>query len=151
MPMKMILLERVPSLGEPGQVVEVSPGYARNFLVPRKLAVEATPGNLKTLEMRRRALTKRAREEEKTAQELAARLSQVTVTIPARVGEAGRLHGTITHEAVAEAIAAQHGIEVDRRHIEFEEPIKVVGAYEVKVRLPGEAQAKVNVEVLPEE
>lgn len=147
--MKIILLEDVNNLGRAGAVVEVAAGYGRNFLVPRKLAIAATAGSMRNLEKTRGEIAKKQNRLLSEAQVLGKRLEATPLTMPAHVGEEGRLHGSITTHDIAEALAAQ-GIEVDRRKIHLEEPIKVIGSHTVKVRLAPEAEATLTVEVVPE-
>lgn len=147
--MKVILLENIASLGPAGTVVEVARGYARNFLIPKGKAQEATPENLARFEARRARLTQLALKEKEAARELAARLAEVLVTIPQRVGEGERLYGSVTSTMIAQALG-EKGFEVDRRQIELEEPIKKLGTYEVTIRLAPEVKARLQVAVVPE-
>jgi len=149
--MKVILLQDVQGVGEAGAVANVADGYARNFLLPRKLAISATSGNLKNLEQHRSTVKRRQLAEAGTASALAERLTGVTLKLKAKAGEAGRLYGSITNAMVAEALAAQHGIDVDRRHISFPHPIKMLGSHEATVHLHKDVQANLGVEVEPEE
>jgi len=149
--MKVILLQDVQGVGEAGAVASVADGYARNFLLPRKLAISATSGNLKNLEQHRSTVKRRQLAEAGTASALAERLTGVTLKLKAKAGEAGRLYGSITNAMVAEALAAQHGIDVDRRHISFPHPIKMLGSHEATVHLHKDVQANLGVEVEPEE
>jgi len=148
--MKMILLEEVPSLGRAGAVVEVAGGYGRNFLIPGRLALPATPGNMKNLERMRAEIAKKQARFQTEASALAQRLESAPLVMPARAGEEGRLHGSITTHDIAEALAAQ-GVEVDRRKIHLEEPIKVIGSHPVKIKLNPEVEAALTVEVVPQE
>ncbi len=132
--MRIILQEDVEKLGGRGQVVEVAEGYARNYLLPRKLAIPATPGNLKRLEQIRKVLVKREASEQQSAQQLAELLAQVTVTLARKAGENDQLFGSVTAADIAEALAAQ-GYTVDKRKIQIEEPIKLIGEYQVPVKL----------------
>jgi large subunit ribosomal protein L9 len=132
--MQIILQEDVEKLGTRGEVVTVKEGYARNFLLPRKLALEASPGNLKRLEKIRTTLAKRTATERDQAQKQAELLKDVTVSFSRKAGESDQLFGSVTAADIAEALAAQ-GFEVDKRRIELAEPIKVVGQYEVTAKL----------------
>ncbi len=147
---KVILTENIPALGAAGAVVEVARGYARNYLIPRGKALEATPGNLSRFEQeasrRRRAELK----EREAAAALAAQLEGLTVVIPQRVGEGERLYGSVTSAMIAEALAAK-GLAIDRKQLELPEAIKRLGSYEVSVRLAPMVKAKVCVEVTPEQ
>ncbi len=146
--MKVILLQDVENLGRTGEVREVSAGYARNYLLRQSLVVEATPSQLKRVE----ALQARGRKEEerrrREAMSLAEKLGALTVTMPVRVGEGGRLFGTVTTADVAAALKAQHGHEVDRRHVEIAEAIRAVGPHEATVRLEAQVQATLKLDVV---
>lgn len=147
---RVILTQDVPNLGQVGDIKDVSPGYARNYLLPRKLAVEATPGNLKQWEQRKRALQRQAEQARASAASLAEKLSQTTVRIPVRVGEMGRLFGSVTAQDIANALAEQAAIEIDRHAIALEEPLRTLGTHEVSVRLGAGVTGKLTVEVVPE-
>jgi large subunit ribosomal protein L9 len=147
--MQVILQEDVEKLGPRGQVVEVAEGYARNFLLPRKLAIAATPGNLKRLEQIRANLAKRTAAEKQSAEELAGRLVSATVAFQRKAGENDQLFGSVTAADVAEALAAQ-GYQVDKRKVQLEEPIKLIGEYQVAVKLHHDVSANVKVTVTRE-
>ncbi len=147
--MKIILTENVDSLGVVGTVVEVARGYARNFLIPKGKALEATPANLARFETQREQLTRLAEHEQETARELADRLADLILTIPQRVGESDRLYGSVTNAMVAQALEDK-GFTVERKHLELAEPIKKLGTYQVTVRLAPEVKAQIQVEVVPE-
>lgn len=149
--MKVLLTQEVKGLGEPGQVKEVADGYARNYLLPRKLAVPATPAALKELETRQAAEKKRQAKVDEEMRALARKLAEGSVTVRAKVGEGGKLYGSITTSDVAEALEQQMGQTVDRRKIEIEEPIRHVGSYKVPVRLSKNVTATVNLVVEGEE
>ncbi len=142
--MQIILQEDVEKLGTRGQVVEVAPGYARNYLLPHKLAIPATPGNLKRLEKIRETLAKRTATEKESAQKLAELLAAVRVTFARKAGENDQLFGSVTAADIAEALAAQ-GYNVDKRRIELHEPIKLIGEYQVTAKLHHEVTATVKV------
>ena len=144
--MRIILQEDVEKLGGRGQVVDVAEGYARNYLLPRKLAIPATPGNMKRLEQIRGALVKREANEQESAQKLAELLAQVTVTLARKAGENDQLFGSVTTADIAEALAAQ-GYNIDKRKIHLEEPIKLVGEYQVPVKLHHTVAGTVRVVV----
>jgi large subunit ribosomal protein L9 len=146
---KVILTTTVPSLGSPGMVVEVARGYARNFLIPQGKAMEANPGNLARFEAKRTKVDHQAEREKEAALELAARLSELTLTIAQRVGESERLYGSVTNAVIAQALE-EKGFTVDRKQLELDEPIKQLGTYQVTVRLAPEVRAQVKVEVVPE-
>ncbi len=147
--MKIILTENVPSLGTAGTVVEVARGYARNFLIPQGKAMEVNPGNLARFEAQRARLVEQIDTEKEAALELAARLAEVSLTIPQRVGESERLYGSVTNAVIAQALEEQ-GLTVDRKQLELDEPIKQLGTYQVTVRLAPEVTAQIQVEVVPE-
>ena len=148
--MKVILLADVRGIGDAGSVATVADGYARNFLLPRKLAIEATTGSLKNLEQHRTTIRRKQASEASSAAAVAEQLSQVTLRLKAKAGEAGRLFGSITHAMVADALAADHGIEVDRRAISFPHPVKTLGPHEARVHLHKEVEAGLRIEVEPE-
>ena len=145
--MKVILLQDVKGTGKQGQLVEVNTGHARNFLLPRKLAVEATPASLAELEKKKKyEETRRMRELEK-ATELAKKLEEYTIKVEAKVGEKGKLFGSITNKEISEALEAQTGISIDRRRIVLDEPIKTVGEKTVEIKLHSQVSAKLKVEI----
>jgi large subunit ribosomal protein L9 len=144
--MQIILQEDIEKLGTRGDVVSVKEGYARNFLLPRKLALEASPGNLKRLEKIRTTLAKRTATEREGAQKQAELLRDVALTFSRKAGENDQLFGSVTASDISEALAAQ-GFQVDKRRIELAEPIKVVGQYEVTARLVHSITATFKVTV----
>lgn len=146
--MKVILLEDVKKLGKKGDLVDVADGYARNYLFPRKLAREATEGGIKQLNQEKAALENKKRKELEQAKALAAKLSQMTVTLKVKSGEQGKLFGSVTSKDLSEALKEQHGIEVDRRKIELVEPIKSLGIYEIGVKLAPDVEAKLKVKIV---
>ena len=145
----VILREDVKSLGKAGELVRVKPGYARNFLLPRGLAFEATEGNKKRIAAETRARGARDQAERTEAERFAATLGAATLTLKGKAGEEGKLFGSITAQDIADALAAQ-GHQVDRRRIELEHPIKTVGHHTVAVRLHSEVHAEVRVSVVAE-
>lgn len=144
--MQIILQEDVEKLGTRGEVVAVKEGYARNYLLPRKLALEASPGNLKRLEKIRTTLAKRTATERDQAQKQAELLKDVAVSFSRKAGENDQLFGSVTAADIAEALKTQ-GFEVDKRRIELAEPIKVVGQYEVTAKLVHGVSANFKVTV----
>lgn len=146
--MEVILREDVKSLGKAGALVRVKPGYARNYLLPRGLAYEATEGNKKRLEAESKARETRASQDRKEAQGMADKLSAVAITITAKAGEADRLFGSITTQDIADELA-KAGHPVDKRKIELEHPIKQLGEHAVPVRLHSEVHATVRVTIVP--
>lgn len=151
--MKVILKEAVGGLGKAGEVVNVADGYARNYLVPKDLAVIATPGALKEWEQKRKVIEKREAQERSEAEALAARLNDKEITVEAKAGEEGKLYGSVTSKEVAAAVEEQLKVAVDRKKIEIGLTIKELGTYPVAIRLyPGvEATVKVNVVASKEE
>ena len=147
--MKIILLEELDKLGQAGAVVEAAGGYARNFLFPNGLALPATAGNMKNLEQTRAQIAKKQNRLQSEAEALAKQLGAVQLTMTARAGEEGRLHGSITSHDIAQALAAK-GFEIDRRKLHLEEAIKVLGAHAVKIKLNPKVEATVTVEVVAE-
>jgi large subunit ribosomal protein L9 len=145
--MRIVLQKAVDKLGVPGDVVDVADGYARNYLVPRGLAVKATKGMVKHQESLRRAHEVRMAKGKSEAESVAAQLLATPLRVSARAGEEGKLFGSITAEALAEQIRAQSGIEVDRRDVHLTEPIRSVGVHEVRVRLHQDVEPIVSVEV----
>jgi len=147
---KVVLREDVESLGHKGDLVDVADGYARNFLVPRGLAMKATKGVVAQAESMRRNRAARDARERAAAEEVAGRIAGRRVSIPARAGEGGKLFGSITVADVAEAVAAAAEVEIDRRAITLAEPLKELGEVEVPVRLHPEVTATVTIEVVAE-
>ena len=146
--MKIVLRDDVENLGHKGDVVDVADGYARNYLVPRGLAMKATKGVVAQAEaMRRNRAAKEARDVE-AAQTQAARLEGARIEIAARAGEGGKLFGSVTASDVAEAIQAQRGIEVDRRRVGLDEPVKELSELDVTVKLHTDVEATVTVVVV---
>ena len=146
---EVILREDVQSLGKAGELVRVKPGYARNYLLPHGLAFEATEGNRKRIAGETRARAARNQAERSEAEQRAATLGGVTLTLTGKAGEEGKLFGSVTAQDIADALAAR-GYEVDRRRIELEHPIKSLGHHTVGVRLHPEVRAEVHVSVEPE-
>jgi large subunit ribosomal protein L9 len=143
-----ILLQDVESLGERGTVVDVSAGYLRNYLVPRKLAEAATASSIRQAETRRQDAEKAAREAEERARESASVLGRTVLTIQQQAGEDGRLFGSVTPQDIADAIRDARGIRVDRRKVHLEEPIRAVGTYMVEVEVADEVTAAVKTMVV---
>ncbi len=143
---ELILRQDVPTLGRAGQVVRVKPGYARNFLLPRGLAFEATEGNKKRIAAETRARDIRVTAERADAEAVAARLRGVVLVFTAKAGEDGRLFGSITTADIADQLGAR-GITVDRRKIDLEHPLKQVGPHVIRIRLPHDVPAEIQVDV----
>lgn len=146
--MKVILIEEIRGLGTRGDVVTVKDGYARNFLLPKNLAREATTGNLKQVEHEKRKWALLEQEEKNAAQKQANAVKGMKITIEKRVGEHGHLFGSVTANEIADALEAK-GITVDKRRIELGSPIKNTGVHDVEVRLHREVSAHIQVEVVP--
>jgi large subunit ribosomal protein L9 len=146
---KVILTKDVDNLGRTGDVKDVAPGYARNYLLRRGLATEATQGALKQIQVLQARRVKEDAQRATAAQQLAERLSQLEVTVPARTGEGGRLFGSVTNSDVAAALKEQHGIEIDRRDVELE-PIRTLGTQTAGIRLGGQVHAELRVTVVDE-
>lgn len=148
--MKVLLTNDVEHLGKAGELKDVSGGFGRNYLIPKGFAVMATKGQIRQAEERMAAQHRRAEASRKDAQALAARINGITLHFVVRVGEHDRLYGSVTNVDIAEKLKSQVGIEVDRRKVELEEPIKRTGAYAVKVRLLNDVEPVLNVIVEPE-
>ena len=146
--MKVILMEEMPGLGEPGQIVTVADGYARNFLLPRKRAIEASQANLKNLKHHQQAIGRKQARHAASARAVAERIGQISLQLSAKAGEGGRLYGSITSGDIAEALERDFSITVDRRKIELPNPIKVLGPHSAVVRLHRDAVATLSLEVL---
>jgi large subunit ribosomal protein L9 len=149
--MKVILQKPVDKLGVPGDVVDVADGYARNYLLPRGLAVRASKGGVKHVESLKRSHATRVSQAQAEAQEVADRLTASPIRVRARVGEEGRLFGSVTVAELAEEIERQTGVKVDRHDVHLDEPIRSIGVHEVKVHLFADVDPVVHVEVEPEE
>jgi len=145
--MEVILRQAVENLGKPGDVVKVKNGYARNYLLPRDLAYEATPGNLKRIQQERDRLETAENQRRDTAQGLASKLEQVSLTFSARVGEEGKLFGSVTATDIAQQLEAQ-GFHIEKRQIDLHEPIKALGVYRVPVRLHADVKPEIKVWVI---
>jgi large subunit ribosomal protein L9 len=147
--MEVILREDVEKLGNRGQVVKVAPGYARNFLIPKKMAVVATDANKKIVEQERQAHLRKEAKHKGEAEDLAKLLNGVSVTIAQKAGENDQLFGSVTSKDVADALAARN-FNIDRRKIQLDDPIKQLGEFKVPVRLYKDVTAEVNVTVVKE-
>ncbi len=145
--MKVILLQEVPNLGGPGEVKEVAGGYGRNFLLPKKLAVDATPAEMKRLETLRASLSRREAKARSEMEALGSRLEGMVLTVRARVGTEGRLYGSVTSIDIAQELQKELGQEIDRRLVQLEEPIKQMGHHQVTVRLTRDVVPTITVVV----
>ncbi len=148
--MQVILREQRDNLGDAGEVVQVKPGYARNFLIPQGIAYEATEGNVRRIEREQLQAEKHAADDLAAARRRADQLGAVSLTFNARAGEEGKLFGSITSGDIADALAAQ-GVEVDRRQIMLDEPIKALGVFGVPVRLHTDVRPEIKVWVIKED
>ena len=145
--MKVILLQDVKGKGKKGQMIEVSDGYARNFMLPKKLATEATADAVNTMRMNDKAAAEKAARERAEALEVSKKLRELTLTVTAKGGGAGRLFGSVTNQEIAEALAKQTGIKLDKRKIVIADPIKNVGTYTVTCKLGYEISAPLTVKI----
>ncbi|MCR4395183.1 MAG: 50S ribosomal protein L9 [Candidatus Saccharicenans sp.] len=148
--MKIILLENVEKVGRKGDILEVTPGFARNYLIPRKLALEVTPGNLKSVEMQQKALKKKLEKERLTFQELIKQLNQVSLTFVRKSSEKDIIFGSVS-AADIQAELARLGFDIDRKKIILDEPIKRLGTFSVPIKVYHEDRAEVKVVVVKEE
>jgi large subunit ribosomal protein L9 len=142
--MRVILKQDVDKLGRAGDVVKVTPGYGRNFLIPRQIAVEATPGNLKIVEIERRANARRDQRDKEAASLVAKDLAKLVVTIRRKAGEGGTLYGSVTSLDIADFLIT-HKIDIDKRKIQLDDPIKSVGEYQIPIRLHREVVVPIAV------
>ncbi len=145
--MEIILRQAIENLGHPGDVVMVKNGYARNYLLPRGFAYEATPGNLKRISLERSRLEAAENTRRETAAELGKRLEEVQLTFSARVGEEGKLFGSVTSADIAEQLATQ-GFQIEKRLIDLHDPIKALGVYRVPVKLHADVKPEIRVWVI---
>lgn len=145
--MKVILLEDVKSLGKKGDIVNVSDGYARNAILPKKLGVEATAKNLNDLKLQNQHAEKIAQENLEKAQKLAEQVEKLKVEVKLKSGDGGKAFGSISAKEIAAALKEQSGIELDKKKMQLSEPIKALGSYEVPVKLHSKVTAKLNVHV----
>ena len=147
--MKVILTSDVQAVGKQGEIKEVKDGMARNFLLPKKLAVEATPGNIKTWEQKSAALRKKENQIKSEAETVASKLEGTKITIPVKVGEEEKIFGSVTTQSISDALGAI-GYEVPKKNVDLENPIKALGSHEVVIKLYQDVSAKITVEVVEE-
>jgi large subunit ribosomal protein L9 len=147
MNMKVILLQDVKGKGKKGQMLEVSDGYARNFMLPRKLAVEATADAINTMRMNDKATQERIAREKAEAKELSKKLREMTLVVTAKGGGNGRLFGSVTNQEISDALKAKTGVTIDKRKIVIADPIKNVGTYTVTCKLGYEITAPLTVKI----
>lgn len=145
--MKVILQLDVKGTGKKGQVLEVADGFARNFLFPKKLAIEATTGNIQDVSHKKAVEERRKEKEKEDAIKLGVQLHALQIEIKTKTGEGGRLFGSVTSKEITEALKKQHGIELDKRKLDIKEPIKVLGNFEVHVKVHPDVVAKLQVHV----
>lgn len=145
--MKVILIKKVKKLGNPGDIIDASDGYARNYLIPKGLATEATDGNLKELKKKKAAAKKKKDEEIQEAKTLAEKISTYQVTIPTKGGENGRLFGSITSKDIAEALEKQYNVKIDKKKINLSAPIKQTGEFTIEIKVYPEITAKLKVKI----
>ena len=145
--MDVVLLEDVKSLGKKGQIVKVNDGYARNYILPKKLGVEANAKNLNDLKLQQAHADKVAKEQLEAAKEFAAKLEQSTVELAVKSGEGGKVFCSVSSKEIAAAAKDQYGMELDKKKIQIQEPIKTLGTHEVLVKLHKEVTAKLKVHV----
>lgn len=145
--MKIVLTQEVRSLGSPGQVVEVADGFARNYLIPRGLALQATRGTLKQVDVIRRTRELKGIRDLEQAQQIAEQLGKLNVRVAAKAGDGGRLFGQVTPAHIADAVAKAGGPKIDKKRLHIDAPIKSLGAHVVHLRLHPEVEAQISVEV----
>ena len=146
--MKVILLEDVKSLGKKGEIVNVSDGYARNMILPKKLGLEATPKNLNDLKLQKANEAKVAAEQLAEAKALAAKIDELSVTVSIKAGEGGRAFGSVSTKEIAKAAADQLKLDIDKKKMVLQDPIKSIGTFEVPIKLHKEVTAKLRVKVV---
>lgn len=148
--MKVILLKDVKELGKEGELIDAKHGYARNYLFPRNLAIEATPANLRKWKAKQQQEEEREQEEKEEALELKKKIEDVSVSLKRKAGEGGRLFGSITSKDIATALSKQHKIKIDRRKIELDDNIKALGTTKVSIRVYPDMSASLDVKVIEE-
>ncbi len=145
--MKVILQADIKGTGKKGQVLDVADGYARNFLLPKKLAIEATVGSIRDVKNKKAREERRKEKEKEAAVQLAEKLNDMLIEVKTKTGEGGRLFGSVTGKEIVEALKKQHGVEVDKRKLEIKEPIKALGNYQVNVKVYPDVSAILKVHV----
>ncbi len=149
--MKVILRKDFQTLGKIGEVVNVKDGYARNYLIPHGYAYPATEKAIKAIELEKKRQLKRIEQDRQRATELAEQLSQIQITVPMKVGEEGKLYGSVSSMIIAEVLKQEHNIEIDKRQIVLDEPIKSLGVFDVKIKLFQDISATIKVWVINED
>jgi large subunit ribosomal protein L9 len=147
--MKIILKEDIKKIGKMGQIVDVADGFARNYLVPKGLAIEANTKNIRSVEHEKKIVHEKARKLKDSAQDLSSKISAMTITIKAKAGEEGKLFGSVTTMDIAEALHNE-GIEIDKKRISLEEPIKRLGSYPINIKLHPDVSVQLNIQVIEE-
>lgn len=145
--MEVVLLEDVKALGKKGQIVKVNDGYARNFILPKKLGMEATPKNLNDLKLQKANEARIAAEQLAAAKELAAKLAESSITLSIRAGEGGKAFGSVSGKEIAAAVSSQLGLDIDKKKLVLPEPLKTFGVHEVPIKLHRDVIGKLNVKV----
>ncbi len=148
--MKVILQQEVKKLGKQGDILEVSEGYARNFLLPKKLAIPATNANINAINQQKASEAHKTQKMLDEAKVMASQLSKVEVTIPVKAGEGGKIFGSVTAKDIADALNAQHGVEVDKRKIELKDAIKSLGTITVAIKIHAEVSSQIQVHIVAE-
>jgi large subunit ribosomal protein L9 len=146
--MKVILLHEVPNLGKPGDIKEVAPGYARNYLLPRQLVTPATGTELANLQQRVASAQRRVEQQRQSNEELAQRIGSVALTFAVRVGQGGRLYGSVTNQNIVDALQEQEQLTVDRRLVQLRDPLRQLGDFEVGVRIAQGVEPKLKVRIV---
>ncbi len=148
--MKVILLKDIKALGKKDEIVNVSDGYARNYLLPKNFAIEATSGKLKEIHIKKEADKGKKAKEIDEARELSERISKLEIVIKSKAGASGKLFGSITNKDISDGIKKQHKIEIDKKKIVLNEPIKALGNHEIEIKVYPEITSKINVKVVEE-
>jgi large subunit ribosomal protein L9 len=143
--MKVILQQEVKKLGKKGDIIEVSEGYARNYLLPQKLAIPATANNVNTANLQKASEERKKERLLDEARLLGAQMAKITVTIPVKMGEGGRLFGSVTAKDIADALAKEHKLELDKRKIELKDALKSLGTFSVPIKLHPEVSTQIQV------
>ena len=145
--MKLILQQEVKKLGKKGEIIEVSEGYARNYLLPQKLAIPATNTNINTVSQQKASEERKQKRMLEEAQMLAAQMSKLEVTIGVKSGEGGKLFGSVTGKDIADALKQQHSVDIDKRKVDVKDAIKSVGTYPVSIKIHPEVSTKIQVHI----
>lgn len=143
--MKVILIEDMKALGKKGKVCEVSDGYARNFLIPKGMAVEATQGNVQDLAHKQKIEEQRKQKEKQNAEEMAAKIDKLQVVLKVKVGEKGRLFGSVTNKEIADVLESEYQLKLDKRKIELKDSIKAIGEHTIMIRIHPEVSANLKI------